>query len=548
MPPRNDRFLDSSDEEEEDEETRLQRQEEEEQERLLSEQFGEAKEVSDPKKRKTEDIEAEYASTTRKKARKRPTLTPAMLTSAKGLVRIHSEFPRHIKWSTTKHKNNKTAAAAVYSRTLVNSYKSFCYDLFPMLNFQDVLMRIESFGSKKEIKDYLQHLREQVRNGHLEKVYGKEKAASIIAELEDGLKQQQQQDEFGDSGNMMVNMEGMVPEQAPTREYELRRGPFRGSSVEETSGDGGEETAVAASTFTTVNVATTAEPSNTATATTASDKGVVQDDLQDSDDELEFVISTKPKPANPFADDDDDDDDEEVATRTKVVATLEDKQNATEETQEKDEEALEMNIEKTNENETVVAIDGASAKDKETTVNVSGSAADDDGTLDEGAKEPPENENHQEGTVVMEEEAVSQEEEETQLASTASQDTQEPEDVVEESAVEQEAVSNPSQEHEPPSSSDETATVVPTMSESQLDHVSTQDLLTADSQCPSTEPLPHQEEATQSSSSDETVTVIPTMSTQTLSPGTGDNEDDDGKVAESSGEAASIEMNVSKKD
>ena len=83
---------------------------------------------------------------------------------------------------------NKVQAAAVYSRTLVHAYKSFCYDLFPSMAFSDVLTRMETFGSKKEVKEYLQHLRQDVCHAHLERTYGKEQAQRIMVELQHGLR------------------------------------------------------------------------------------------------------------------------------------------------------------------------------------------------------------------------------------------------------------------------------------------------------------------------------------------------------------------------
>lgn len=181
------RFVhDTSDEESEDEETRLQR-EEEEQERLLSEANGEAAEAPATTKTQTDqEIEAEYA-TTAKKRKPRLTLQPKHVIGADGLLKIRSDFV-----ALKKPKTLSIDAAASYSRRLVLKYKSWAYDLFPSLAFEDVLSRVETFGPKREVKAHLQSMRNDVRNAYLEKVMGKDLATRMIDELEDGLRQQQE--------------------------------------------------------------------------------------------------------------------------------------------------------------------------------------------------------------------------------------------------------------------------------------------------------------------------------------------------------------------
>jgi len=470
LPPMNNRFLDSSSDEEEDEETRLQR-EEEEQERLLSEQHGEAEESSSQKRKPEEDIEAEYS---RKKARRRPTLTPAMVTSSKGLIRIRSEFPRQVKWPTTT--KNKVNAAATYSRTLVNSYKSFCYDLFPNSAFQDVLTRLESFGAKKEIKDYLQQMREEVRNAHLEKIYGKEKAQAMITELEHGLKQQH--DEFRGGDAFMM-------EDAP-RDYELRREPARGPSVEESGGSGsGEAAAVTVAGTTSGNAAenTTVETrapetsSNTTSATTTTITAnqtkttVQQDDLEDSDDELEFVVSSKPTPVNPFADDDEDDDDEEEAEFGAVSSTSVATKNAAEEEKQQEGSPPGMAVDDKEEEEgaavkeTSIQADKESAKRTDKADETVGLEDASDGSPEKPTSQDQDSQKTTSGAATMD----------TQVESIVPQESQDSEDIVDESQGDEEKTAAPSQEQEEvPSSSDETATIIPTMTESQFDDVATQ--------------------------------------------------------------------------
>jgi len=55
-----------------------------------------------------------------------------------------------------------------------------------------MLLKIEGFGSKKEVKAYLQTMRDDVRKSHLESIFGGEKTDRLLQELEYGLKQQQE--------------------------------------------------------------------------------------------------------------------------------------------------------------------------------------------------------------------------------------------------------------------------------------------------------------------------------------------------------------------
>lgn len=160
-------------------------EEAEEQERLLTEQHGEAAEttVAGTKREQTDkEIEAEYS--TRKRRKPRPTLKPSHLMGANGLIGIPLNF-RDIHFPK---RANSIDAAAQYSRSLVHAYKTFCFDLFPGLAFEDVLSRIETFGSKREVKSYLNQMRDSARNTYLEKIYGKDTAEKMTQELEHGIR------------------------------------------------------------------------------------------------------------------------------------------------------------------------------------------------------------------------------------------------------------------------------------------------------------------------------------------------------------------------
>jgi Replication Fork Protection Component Swi3 len=146
------------------------------------------------RKQTDQEIADEYAAAS-KKRKSRPTFQPKHLTGAEGLIKIRSDM------SSLKYPQNQTSidAAASYSSTLVKAYKNWADSLFPGLAFDDILLRIETFGSKREIKSFLTQMRNEVRDAHLEKLFGREKAAKYIQELEEGLRQNLTHDNVNDS-------------------------------------------------------------------------------------------------------------------------------------------------------------------------------------------------------------------------------------------------------------------------------------------------------------------------------------------------------------
>ena len=183
-------------------------EDEEEQERALSELHGESEEGGGERKRKKEETDNDIAQELEQEVKKaikkpRPQLLPSHLTSAEGLIRLPVEM-KQIKYRPRKGKKRDVAAAAAYSSKLINAYRSFCDDLFPSMAFEDVLLKIEQLGSKKEVKSFVQHMRDDVRNKHLEKLYGREKAEQMLAEVDEHMKQQEEEqvvDEFGELVN-----------------------------------------------------------------------------------------------------------------------------------------------------------------------------------------------------------------------------------------------------------------------------------------------------------------------------------------------------------
>lgn len=98
-----------------------------------------------------------------------------------------------ISTTTTANHAAARAAAANYSRSLRQAYADMARIWCPLLTSSDVLSQVEQLGTKKPVKELLQHMRDTVRNEHLESIFGKETAQRLVAELEFGLQQQQQQ-------------------------------------------------------------------------------------------------------------------------------------------------------------------------------------------------------------------------------------------------------------------------------------------------------------------------------------------------------------------
>jgi Replication Fork Protection Component Swi3 len=194
---------------------------EEEEERALSERHGEAAEDADNSKRKRKESEQDIAQQLdqeeKKKIKKpRPQLLPSSLTNEDGLIKLPIEMKR-IKYKPRKKRD--IGATASYCQQLITAYHSFCDDLFPSMNFEDVLLKIEQLGAKKEVKSFLQSMRDNVRNGHLETLYGREKAERMLQELNDGLTQQQSANEdddvfLGIGGNLAMDIQSQAAEYA----------------------------------------------------------------------------------------------------------------------------------------------------------------------------------------------------------------------------------------------------------------------------------------------------------------------------------------------
>lgn len=195
-----------------DDEDVVERVREEGEEQALSEKFGEAAETKEEGKKRErtaaeeeKDIAQELDEEQRKKSKKvRPQLLPENLTDSNGLIKLPIEMKR-IKYKPQKGKKRDAVAGAAYCHELVAAYRSFCNELMPTMNFEDVLLKIEQLGGKKEVKVHLTNMRDNVQHCHLERLYGGEKAERMLKELNDGM--QQSQDEF----NMLESVDDSSP-------------------------------------------------------------------------------------------------------------------------------------------------------------------------------------------------------------------------------------------------------------------------------------------------------------------------------------------------
>eukprot|EP00984_Skeletonema_dohrnii_P012448 scaffold5055_cov92-Skeletonema_dohrnii-CCMP3373.AAC.1 len=88
-----------------------------------------------------------------------------------------------------RQRTSQINMAARYSSSLLTAYTDFARSLFPSLAPADVFLKIEALGSKREVKDFLQVMRDDVRKEYLLKVYNGdgEKVERLLSELEYGI-------------------------------------------------------------------------------------------------------------------------------------------------------------------------------------------------------------------------------------------------------------------------------------------------------------------------------------------------------------------------
>ena len=153
---------------------------------------------------------------------KRIVLNESKLTGSKGLINVRREFPTLIQYKEPKKlsmkdihkKRNKKShssqqeqrkaikrkqfeldirASATYISKLMKAYHNFAVDIAPNTHPTDTFRKIESLGSKKQVRDYLDMMRQDICKDHLQKIYGNDRAEKLVNELEDGMKAHQQE-------------------------------------------------------------------------------------------------------------------------------------------------------------------------------------------------------------------------------------------------------------------------------------------------------------------------------------------------------------------
>jgi hypothetical protein len=277
-----------------------------------------------------EEIAAEYGRAAKKKKKRapRPALKIEDLTGADGLIRIPTEFSNKVRCGGKRRgggsSSGKVEAAAAYTRALFVAYRRFCDDLFPSAAFEDVLLKIEQLGSKKEVKSYLQNMRQDACSKHVERIYGRERAERMLSELEQGLLQQQQQpfDEGGDCGPES-NVGGGAPEASaassnpvtPHRRHQERAG------VSTASGPAQDKDGVSLERSPPVVPLRAPRPRRGAADEDDDDEAVLEE-MGGAPTAVAAVSGAAPKRRMVFDDDDDSSDEEEEATLETEDATL----------------------------------------------------------------------------------------------------------------------------------------------------------------------------------------------------------------------------------
>ena len=191
---------------------------EQEAEALLSKLHGEASEAggddSDSKKRPNKEITAqdildEYKNQEKelkKKTRLRVqrTVTPEHLLKSNGLTVVRNKFCTDFHDSTTNNNSNAnskpkysntTRSMARYSRKLVSAYSNWVETMTNGIPLLEAQWKLRTLGSKTQVKQYLQDMQKTVRDDHVERVLGLEKAERLLTQLADYELEAQREDE-----------------------------------------------------------------------------------------------------------------------------------------------------------------------------------------------------------------------------------------------------------------------------------------------------------------------------------------------------------------
>lgn len=173
-------------------------EDEEEADRLVSQEQP-TTQTNNSKKRQTDaDIANDLNNATVKPKKPRMVLTTTKLTGPDGLLKIRHNFSK-VKYRPPKPNpkdklykkkafERDIHASAVYIGKIMQAYQQFAIDIAPNMHYNDAFIKIRDLGSKKDVKEYLNLMRQEVCKAHLEKVYGREKAERFVDELEHGFR------------------------------------------------------------------------------------------------------------------------------------------------------------------------------------------------------------------------------------------------------------------------------------------------------------------------------------------------------------------------
>ncbi|GFH44649.1 hypothetical protein CTEN210_01123 [Chaetoceros tenuissimus] len=269
-------------------------EDEEEEERLVSQEQPTTQ--TNSKKRQTDaDIANDLNTGTVKPKKPRMVLTSAKLTGPDGFLKIRHNFPSQVKYRPPKSlkKDSKRKfferdihASAVYIGKLMQAYQQFAIDIAPNMHYNDAFIKIRDLGSKKDVKDHVNMMRQEVCKAHLEKVYGREKAERFVDELEHGFR----------TGEKETVDEFELMERDTGRGVAQRLANLVGENddEEEVNNDGSEKESEKQ------------DNSLNASATTTGNEKAGNSTMQDSDDDEEMEANfddVSPTPANDASND-----------------------------------------------------------------------------------------------------------------------------------------------------------------------------------------------------------------------------------------------------
>jgi hypothetical protein len=344
-----------------------------EEEALLSKRHGEAAEDnSGNKKRSANDMtdgnsDAKISAEYKKKARRKAptTVKPEDLLRPHGLVAVRRGFAEKFHSSAAGKKYPKTVAGmAKYSRHLVAAYRNWMDTLTGGIPLEEGMWKLATLQSKTNVKQYLQEMRNSVRNEHVERTVGLEMAENLLSQLEDYQLQQQQQYQDEDQGDDDENQNGEDEEKQDENEvvnnpYTRRQAaaPKDDQDVADAATEGDDavtqSTIATRSTIHNENDKDVAAEASNSPVVAASQRPRSRHVLEDSDDEDEAMFDdvqagavVEPSPekeqeipvsvkANRLVLDDDESDDDDGEDEKAVS------QGVTGEEDEKDEDAIE---------------------------------------------------------------------------------------------------------------------------------------------------------------------------------------------------------------